>query len=118
MEGVGEDSFTQVHQTKKGRAVRLDFTVEGSDPGVRQRWRQELEGTPFGRVLGEALTEITLASHPGGTEVTIEQRQKLRGYSRTGGVLFRRATRQRLDEALDGVELAVGSGPEERGSPG
>jgi hypothetical protein len=30
--------------------------------------------------------------------------QRLRGYSRTGGFLLRRASRAKLDEALDGLE--------------
>jgi hypothetical protein len=40
----------------------------------------------------------------GGTLVTIVQRQKLRGYSRTGGFLLRRATKGKLQEALEGLE--------------
>jgi hypothetical protein len=35
--------------------------------------------------------------------VTISQQQKLRGYSRTGGILLRRATDSKLDEALEGL---------------
>ena len=51
-------------------------------------WEQELAGTPFERVLGESVTEIVLERVDGGTRVTIEQRQKLRGYSRTGGFML------------------------------
>ena len=36
-------------------------------------------------------------------QVTIAQLQKLRGYSRTGALMLRRATNKRLDEALDGL---------------
>ena len=39
--------------------------------------------------------------------VTLSQRQKLRGYSRTGGFLMRRATKERLGEALDGLADAI-----------
>ena len=45
---------------------------------------------------------------PGGTEVTIAQQQKLRGYSRTGGFMLRRARAAKLDEALDGLERILG----------
>ena len=38
--------------------------------------------------------------------MTIEQRQKLRGLARFGGLLVRRATGRVLDEALDGLERA------------
>jgi hypothetical protein len=42
---------------------------------------------------------------PGGTsQVAIVQLQKLRGYSRTGTLMMRRATNKRLDQALDGLE--------------
>jgi uncharacterized protein YndB with AHSA1/START domain len=104
MEGVGEDTFTQVHMTKKGRPVRIDFTLLVSEPPWRRIWQQEVAGTPFERVLGDSVTEIALEPVDGGTQVTIELRQQLRGYSRTGGFLLRRATGSRLDEALEGLE--------------
>jgi uncharacterized protein YndB with AHSA1/START domain len=110
MEGVEDDRWTQVHLTKKGRPVRIDFSLLESDPPYRRLWEQEIEGTPFERVLGEAVTEIVLEPHDDGTRVTIEQRQKLRGYSRTGGFLLRRATGGKLDEALDGIARACGEG--------
>jgi uncharacterized protein YndB with AHSA1/START domain len=112
MEGVEDDRFTQVLTTKKGRAVRMDFRVlerippvPGDDEAGRCVWEQEIEGTPFARVLGEALTEVVLLPGPGGgTQVTLALTQRLRGYSRTGGFLLRRASRERLDEALSGLE--------------
>jgi uncharacterized protein YndB with AHSA1/START domain len=110
MEGVEDDRWTQVFTTKKGRAVRADFHLLDSDPPWRRRWEQELAGTPFERVLSEAITELTVEAAQEGSRVTIAQIQKLRGYSRTGGFLLRRATRTRLDEALDGLEQACGPG--------
>jgi hypothetical protein len=90
--------------------VRIDFQVleteapAGDSPGHRS-WGQDIPGTPFERVLREAITEVWLApTGDDATRVTIVQRQKLRGYSRTGGWMLRRATRARLDEALDGLE--------------
>jgi hypothetical protein len=67
-------------------------------------WEQEVAGTPFERVLSQALTEIVLEPVDGGTRVTVALDQKLKGYSRTGGFLLRRAMRKRLDEALEGLE--------------
>jgi hypothetical protein len=104
MEGVSDDRFTQVFTTKKGRPVRLDFQLLESEPPRRRAWSQELHGTPFERVLREAVTEVLLEPEQAATRVTIAQRQKLRGYSRTGGLLLRRATNAKLDEALDGLE--------------
>ena len=54
------------------------------------------------------MIEVQLEPTDGGTEVTIAQRQKLRGYSRTGGLLLRRATSAKLDEALEGLERISG----------
>ncbi len=103
MEGVEEHRFTEVLKTRRGRPVRADFHVVRSEPPWTRSWAQEVAGTPFERVLSESVIEVRLEPAPGGTEVTIAQQQKLRGYSRTGGFLLRRATDTRLDEALDGL---------------
>ena len=108
MEGVEEDHFTQVLKTKRGRPVRADFRVVLSEPPWTRSWAQEVAGTPFERVLTESVVEVRLEPAPGGTEVTISQQQKLRGYSRTGGILLRRATDSKLDEALDGLARICG----------
>jgi hypothetical protein len=104
MEGVQSNRFTQVFMTKRGRPVRVDFRVLESTAPWARSWEQELAGTPFARVLNESIVEVRLQGVPGGTEITIEQRQKLRGYSRTGGFMLRRATAAKLDEALGGLE--------------
>ncbi len=108
VEGVEPDRFTQVFQTKRGRAVRMDFRLVASEPPWRRAWAQELEGTPFERVLNESVIEVALAPEGAATRVTIAQRQKLRGYLKTGGFLLRRATGGRLQEALDGLIRALG----------
>ena len=108
MEGVEPDRFTQVFKTKRGRPVRADFRVVTSEPPTTRAWEQEVEGTPFERVLSASVIEVRLDPVAAGTEVTISQRQKLRGYSRTGGFLLRRATASRLDEALDGLAQICG----------
>ena len=59
------------------------------------------------RIAVRAGAEVVLEPEGEGTRVTIEQRQKLRGYSRTGGFLLRRATRGKLDEALEGLERVL-----------
>ncbi|MBV8429963.1 MAG: SRPBCC family protein, partial [Solirubrobacterales bacterium] len=100
MEGVANDEFTQVLLTRKGRTVRADFQVlaseppgpDGDPPGHRV-WEQEVAGSPFERVLDQAVTDVRLEPAGEATRVTIALTQKLRGYSRTGGFLLRRATR-------------------------
>jgi uncharacterized protein YndB with AHSA1/START domain len=103
MEGVEEDRFTQVFLTRRGRPVRLDFRVVASEPPWRCAWEQQIAGTPFERVLSESVIEVALEPVGGGTRVAIAQRQQLRGYSRTGRFLLTRATRHKLDEALDAL---------------
>jgi uncharacterized protein YndB with AHSA1/START domain len=113
MEAVEADRFTQVFTTRKGRSVRMDFRLVASEapgaagPAGRRVWAQELEGSPFERVLDEALTEVVVEPAGEGTRVTITLSQRLRGYSRTGGFLMRRATRARLDRALEGLEAIL-----------
>ncbi len=107
MEGVSESHFTQVFQTKKGRAVRMDFRVIVSERPYHRAWEQEIAGTPFERVLGESVTEVVLKPEGASTEVTIAWRQKMRGYSRTGGFLLKRASGGKLGEALDSLERAL-----------
>lgn len=107
VEDVREDGFTQVIYTRKGRPVRVDFTLEAVEPPSRLVWEQEVAGTPFERVLVAMQIEIRVESREHGSEVTIEQRQQLRGYSRTGGWMLRRAARRRLDAALEALAAVV-----------
>jgi Polyketide cyclase / dehydrase and lipid transport len=108
VEGVENERWTEVFVTKRGRPVRADFHLLTSEPPWRRAWEQELVGTPFERVLEEAITEVTLEPAGAGTQVTLAQRQKLRGYSRTGGFMMRRATKSKLQEAIEGLERACG----------
>jgi len=114
VEGVHEDRFTQVYTTRRGRAVRMDFRLIASDPPkdggpARVSFEQEVLGTPFERVLNQSVTEVALEPENRGTRVTIAQEQKLRGYSRTGGWMLRRATGRRLHDALEGLDRLTGA---------
>ena len=92
-------------RSKRGRAVRADFRVETSRKPELRTWRQQVEGTPFERVLREAEVEVRLEpAGDGVTKVTLSQQAKMRGVSRLGGFMVRRATRRLLGEALDGLE--------------
>jgi uncharacterized protein YndB with AHSA1/START domain len=110
MEGVEDDRFTQVFKTKRSRTVRADFRVLASEPpggeyaSGHRTWTQEVEGTPFETVLSESITEIAVDPADGGTRVTLGQRQRLRGYSKTGALAMRSVTSKRLDEALKGLD--------------
>jgi hypothetical protein len=76
----------------------------------RYLWEQEIDDTPFERILKGALTEVRMRPADGGTEVTLQTRQSLRGLSRLGAPLMRRATSRTLNEALDGLQQALVGG--------
>jgi len=120
VEDVEGGAFTEVMTTSKGKVVRADFELVEADERARSlRWRQLVQGTPFGRVLESAETEVRLATVAAGaeakagggaaTEVTIELRQTLAGFlPRFGGYMVRRAAAATIDEALDGLERISG----------
>ena len=109
VESVAGDGWTSVLRSARGSAVRADYVVEAHEPPRRRAWVQELAGTPFERLLREHRTEVDLAgAGDGGTRVTLTVSQRGRGTARLGSFMLRRATRRRLDEALAGLEAAVG----------
>jgi uncharacterized protein YndB with AHSA1/START domain len=108
VEGVTDRAFTQVLGTSKGRSVRADFQVlESRSPEVL-RWAQDIQGTPFERILTAAETEVRLRPAREGTQVVLALTQKLRGFSRFGGFMVRGAARRQLDAALDALEALHG----------
>ena len=109
VEGVTDEHFTEVLGTDDGRSLRADFRVVDSRPLERRAWEQELEGTPFERVFAAASTEVKLMPDGEGTRVTLVVRQQLRGTTRLGGFMVRRATRRVLDEALEALEALHGA---------
>jgi uncharacterized protein YndB with AHSA1/START domain len=111
LKGGGRRSeWTQVLETAEGRGVRADFRCQSSAEGERYVWEQQLAGTPFERHLRASRVEIGLRSEPEGTEVRLASEQTLRGMSRIGSLLMRRAQGAILEEALDGIEQALGGG--------
>ena len=108
--GARRSRFTQVMTTSKGRTVRADYRCTASTEGRRIVWSQQLEGTPFEGFLREAELEVRLDDDRETTSVTVEGRRKLRGMSRLGGVMMRRATGRTLTRALDGIEDALVGG--------
>jgi uncharacterized protein YndB with AHSA1/START domain len=109
--GSGKRSrWTTVLGTEKGRGVRADYRCTSAAAGERYVWEQDIEGTPFERILRYSSLEIRLAD--GGddrTKVTLASRERLRGLSRLGSPMMRMAIRRRLDEALEGIDRAVGT---------
>lgn len=101
VEDVRADRFTEVIPTRRGKPVRLDFIVIESDAPHRRAWTQELQGTPFERLLSAWSTTLTITpAGAGGCTVTLEEHQQLRGTFRAGLLLQRRPAGRRLDSAL------------------
>jgi hypothetical protein len=80
--------------------------VEESD-GERFVYEQTVEGTPFERFVRGARTEIQLEAQNGDTQVTLALDRRLRGLSRLGSPMMRRAIGRTLNEALDGLETVA-----------
>ena len=110
VEEVDARAWTKVFSSPQSKTVRADYTLVESEPITRVVWRQEVEESPFERILESAVTELELEpAGDGATEVTLTQRLALRGFSRLGGMQIRMATRRVLQGALDGLgELADG----------
>lgn len=109
VEEVVGNTWTKVMISSRGRAVRSDYTRIETDAPRRMLWRHEVDESPFERLLAESTIELEL--EPDGderTKVRLTADQSLRGKTRFGGMMVRRATRRNLDEALDGLKRAFG----------
>jgi uncharacterized protein YndB with AHSA1/START domain len=105
VEGLSDSRFTQVRYTKKGRPVRVDFGICELRPPRLIAWSQELAGTPFERFLAQWRVEIALEPVTAElTEVTIAERQLMRGFSRFGSWIARRTSGRVLEEALEELD--------------
>jgi uncharacterized protein YndB with AHSA1/START domain len=100
--------WTKVLETAEGRGVRADFRCLSSAQGERYVWEQQLADSPFARHLRSSTVEIGLRGSGRGTEVSITSEQKLRGMSRLGGLMMRGGQGKILEQALDGLEAALG----------
>lgn len=99
--------WTKVLETAEGRGVRADFRCVSSAEGERYVWEQELAGTPFEKHLKALQVEVRLRERDGDTEVSLTEEQSLKGMSKLGSPLMRKARGDVLDEALDGIERAL-----------
>jgi uncharacterized protein YndB with AHSA1/START domain len=108
VEEASAEAWTKVLTSDRGKPVRADYTRVTAQPPALLEWQQELAETPFERILSEARLRISIENVPGDdTEVTLTAVERLRGLSRLGGFMVRRATRKRLEEALERLALAV-----------
>lgn len=100
--------WTAVLETDRGSGVRADFRSTAKTNRRRLAWRQDIEGTPFEKILRESSVEIQLEPEDdGATKVRLHSEERLRGLARFGSVIVRRAAARRLDEALAGIDLVL-----------
>jgi uncharacterized protein YndB with AHSA1/START domain len=105
VEDATPHAWTTVMTSTRGKAVRADYTRAEFDPPRRLAWRQELEESPFERILRESVT--TLELEPEGeaaTALELTLQHKGRGWGRFGYVQLRRAGARQVEQALDNVE--------------
>ncbi len=107
--GGRRSQWTMVLETAEGRGVRADYRCLSAAEGERYVWEQQLEGTPFERHLRSSKVEIGLRAAGGGTEVSLSSNQTLRGLSRLGSTMMRGGQGKILEQALDGIEAALGA---------
>ncbi len=100
--------WTKVLETAEGRGVRADYRCLSSAEGERYVWEQQLAGSPFERHLRSSVVEIGLRAGEDGTVVSLTSEQKLRGMSRLGSPMMRGGQGKILEQALDGLESALG----------
>jgi uncharacterized protein YndB with AHSA1/START domain len=103
-------AWTTVLSSPKGRTVRADYTRVSATEPERLVWRQEVEESPFERILAEATTTVELSAADGGTRVVIALDQKPRGWARFAPVQFRSAGTRQVQGALTGLERLFGAG--------
>jgi len=103
VEEVSESGWTMVLMSDRGKPIRADYTLAASRPMEMLEWHQELEETPFERMLSQSriVIEIGRDDDSASTVVALRSTERLRGLARLGSPMVRRATRRRLSEALD-----------------
>lgn len=112
VEGVSGSGFTEVLRSDRGAQVRADFRIGQRNKPRSVAWEQELDGTPFAKLLRRSATVVTL--EPDGadaTRVEVRLEQRLQGVSRFGGFLVKRAARKQLDDALEALAALHAAAP-------
>jgi uncharacterized protein YndB with AHSA1/START domain len=102
--------WTEILETASGKGVKAEFRCRRSREPELYEWEQEIEDSPFAKVFKTSVTRVGLDPESDGTRVTLELEQELRGLSRLGGFMVRRASGDQLDAALDGLEAALEEG--------
>jgi uncharacterized protein YndB with AHSA1/START domain len=117
VEEATPETWTNVLSSVKGRNVRADYTRVEAEPLRRLVWRQEVEESPFERILAESTTEIELSPDDDDTRVTLAVRNRPRGWARLSPFQMRAATTRQVEGALDGLSQLFDVSAETPGVP-
>jgi uncharacterized protein YndB with AHSA1/START domain len=109
VEEASPEAWTMVLTSRQGKAVRVDYTLVEAEAERRLVWRQEVEESPFERILASATTEIALAPEASGTRVSVALDQRPRGWARFAPVQFRAAGRRQVRGAVEGLDAVFGA---------
>jgi uncharacterized protein YndB with AHSA1/START domain len=110
VEEASAQAWTMVLSSPKGKSVRVDYTRVEAEPERRLVWRQEVEESPFERILASATTEIALAPEGSGTRVSVALDQRPRGWARFAPLQFRAAGRRQVRGAVEGLDAVFTGG--------
>jgi uncharacterized protein YndB with AHSA1/START domain len=108
VEEASRDAWTTVLISPKGKSVRADYSLVAAREPEWLRWKQELEESPFERLLSEATTELELDPDPGGTRVRLTLNQRPRGWARFSPFQLRAAAARQAEGALEGLAGLTG----------
>jgi uncharacterized protein YndB with AHSA1/START domain len=109
VEEASREAWTTVLISPKGKSVRADYSLVQAEEPELLRWKQEVEESPFERLLAESVTEIELEAEPGGgTRVRLTLNQRPRGWARFSPFQLRAAARRQAEAALEGLAELVG----------
>jgi uncharacterized protein YndB with AHSA1/START domain len=109
VEEASREAWTTVLVSPKGKSVRADYSLVESREPDRLQWRQEVEESPFERLLAASITELELEPDPGGgTKVRLTLNQRPRGWARFSPFQLRAAARRQAEGALEGLASLVG----------
>jgi uncharacterized protein YndB with AHSA1/START domain len=103
VEEVSDRGWTMVLVSDRGKPIRADYTLAQARPMELLEWEQELEETPFERMLSVSrlVIELERDEDADATAVVLRSTERLRGLARLGSPMVRRATRKRLSQALE-----------------
>jgi len=109
VEEASREAWTTVLVSPKGKSVRADYSlVESREPEWLQ-WKQEVEESPFERLLAASATAVELEpGAAGGTLVRLTLDQRPRGWARFSPFQLRAAARKQAENALEGLAELLG----------